>query len=29
MVDFFTAGDGAQLAYSDEGAGLPLLALRA
>ena len=27
MVDFFTAGDGAKLAYSDEGAGLPLLCL--
>ena len=27
MVDFFTAADGAKLAYSDEGAGLPLLCL--
>jgi len=27
MVEFFTAGDGARLAYSDEGEGLPLLCL--
>lgn len=27
MVEFFTAGDGARLAYSDEGAGLPVLCL--
>ena len=27
MTQFFTAGDGAQLAYRDEGAGLPVLCL--
>ncbi|MDZ4310038.1 MAG: alpha/beta hydrolase [Cypionkella sp.] len=27
MVDFFTTSDGAKLAYSDEGEGLPLLCL--
>ena len=27
MVEFFTAGDGAKLAYADEGAGLPVLCL--
>ncbi|MES2435788.1 MAG: alpha/beta hydrolase [Pseudomonadota bacterium] len=27
MVDFFTAADGAKLAYADEGTGLPLLCL--
>ncbi|MBP9184117.1 MAG: alpha/beta fold hydrolase, partial [Fuscovulum sp.] len=27
MTQFFTAGDGAQLAYRDEGTGLPVLCL--